>query len=187
MLSEMNVHLLGLLGLIVLKVKLLEMLKRVCESRISDTAQGKPALFHNSNVFTMPHFSSAYSVICVDLAHEYMKLGKSKRANALFNKCANVLKASDVPDEVRLLYLLGRAEVLALGGNVAARYVFCPAFRAVLTRAVGLLTTTRSVSRSPLRKRTGRCRPCGESGCVWSGLNGRRWRAARSPPCSTAR
>lgn len=66
---------------------------------------------------------AAYSVICVDLAHEYVKLGKSKRASALFNKCTNVLKAGEVPDEVRLLYLLGHAEVLALGDNVPARCV----------------------------------------------------------------
>ncbi|KAF8139773.1 peptidase family C50-domain-containing protein [Boletus edulis] len=99
-LIQMNVHLLGLLGLIVLKVRLLEALKRVCE------CQGLPA--------------QAYSVICVDLAREFVKLGKSKRASALFNKCANALKAGEVPDEVRLQYLLGRAEVLALGDNVAA-------------------------------------------------------------------
>lgn len=81
-------------------------------------------VFIHSTVPTMtPFFFTAYSVICVDLAHEYMKLGKSKRASALFNKCANLLKMGDVPDEVRLQYLLGRAEVLALGGNVPARYV----------------------------------------------------------------
>lgn len=62
-------------------------------------------------------------MICVDLAHEYIKLGKSKRAGALFNMCANVLKAGELPEEVRLLYLLGHAEVLALKGNIAARYV----------------------------------------------------------------
>ncbi|KAF8556865.1 hypothetical protein OG21DRAFT_1495257 [Imleria badia] len=98
---QMNVHLLGLLGLIVLKIKLLETLKRVCERQGPVSAQ-------------------VYSVICVDLAHEYVKLGKSKRAGALFNMCANVLKAGELPDEVRLLYLLGHAEVLALKGNVAA-------------------------------------------------------------------
>ncbi|KAI9568353.1 hypothetical protein HD554DRAFT_2172437 [Boletus coccyginus] len=64
-LSQMNVHLLGLLGLIVLKVKLLKILKRVCEHQAPLPAQ-------------------AYSVICVDLAHD---------------KCASVLKAGDVPDE----------------------------------------------------------------------------------------
>ena len=44
-LSEMDVHLLGLLDLIMLKVKLLEMLKRVCKSQMSDMARGKPALY----------------------------------------------------------------------------------------------------------------------------------------------
>ncbi|KAG9309980.1 peptidase family C50-domain-containing protein [Chiua virens] len=100
-LIQMNVHLLGLLGLIVLKVKLLEILKRVCEHQAPVPAE-------------------AYSMICVDLAHEYIKLGKFKRANALFNKCANLLKAGEVPDEVRLQYFLGHAEVLALGDNIPA-------------------------------------------------------------------
>ncbi|KAF9233396.1 peptidase family C50-domain-containing protein [Melanogaster broomeanus] len=100
-LIQMNVHLLGLLGLIVLKVKLLEILKRLCEHQV-------------------PTPMEAYSVICVDLAHEYIKLGKSKRAGSLFSKCANLLKAGEVPDEVRLRYLLGQAEVLALGDNFSA-------------------------------------------------------------------
>lgn len=64
-------------------------------------------------------------MICVDLAHEYVKLGRPKRAGVLFNKCANMLKARDVPDEVRLMYSLGHAEVFALGENAAARYVPC--------------------------------------------------------------
>ncbi|KAF8842467.1 hypothetical protein BDN67DRAFT_965802 [Paxillus ammoniavirescens] len=100
-LIQMNVHLLGLLGLIVLKVKLLEVLKRLCE--------------HQSSVPV-----EAYSVICVDLAHEYIKLGKSKRAGSLLAKCANLVQEGNVPDEVRLRYLLGHAEVLALGDNIPA-------------------------------------------------------------------
>jgi len=116
----MNVHLLGLLGLIVLKVKLLEILKRVCEHQASIPAQGTHGSRHR---IPQAYHYVAYSVICVDLAHEYVKLGKSKRASALFSKCANVLKAGEVADEVRLLYLLGHAEVLALGDNVPARYV----------------------------------------------------------------
>jgi separase len=44
---EMNVHLLGLLGLIVLKVKLLEILKRVCEHQTCIPAQGTRVRFHH--------------------------------------------------------------------------------------------------------------------------------------------
>ena len=71
------------------------------------------------------HHYTAYSVICVNLAHEYVKLGKSTHMRALFSKCASVLKTgANVPDEVQLLYLLGHVEVLALGDNVfPARYV----------------------------------------------------------------
>ncbi|KAL4079672.1 peptidase family C50-domain-containing protein [Scleroderma citrinum] len=108
-LLQMNIHLLGLLGLIVLKVKLLEVLKRLCEQQI-------------------PVPIEAYSTFCVDLAHEYIKLGRPKRAGSIFNRCAAVFKAGTVPDEVRLRYLLGQAEVLALGDNITgSASVYCEA------------------------------------------------------------
>ncbi|KAI6000295.1 peptidase family C50-domain-containing protein [Pisolithus orientalis] len=108
-LLQMNIHLLGLLGLIVLKVKLLEILKRLCEQQT-------------------PVPTEAYSVFCVDLAHEYVKLGKPKRAGSIFNRCTTLLKTEDTPVEVRLRYLLGQAEVLALGDNMpASASVYCEA------------------------------------------------------------
>ncbi|KAF8446447.1 peptidase family C50-domain-containing protein [Boletus edulis BED1] len=91
---------------------------RRCRHQILQKGEGGGA--HPNRNLTKGLPAQAYSVICVDLAREFVKLGKSKRASALFNKCANALKAGEVPDEVRLQYLLGRAEVLALGDNVAA-------------------------------------------------------------------
>ncbi|KAI6117301.1 peptidase family C50-domain-containing protein [Pisolithus croceorrhizus] len=108
-LLQMNIHLLGLLGLTVLKVNLLEILKRLCEQQT-------------------PVPIEAYSVFCVDLAHEYIKLGKPKRAGSIFNRCTALLKTDATPGEVRLRYLLGQAEVLALGDNMAASAsVYCEA------------------------------------------------------------
>ncbi|KAH0826731.1 cysteine peptidase C50 [Lanmaoa asiatica] len=118
-LIQMNDHLLGLLGLIVLKVKLLEILKRVCEHQVPVPAE-------------------AYSVICIDLAHEYIKLGKSKRASALFNKCANVLKAGEVPDEVRLQYLLGHAEVPCARGQCSSEVCMYVTLKGSLEAAVAV-------------------------------------------------
>ncbi|KAI6127502.1 peptidase family C50-domain-containing protein [Pisolithus croceorrhizus] len=110
-LLQMNIHLLGLLGLTVLKVNLLEILKRLCEQQT-------------------PVPIEAYSVFCVDLAHEYIKLGKPKRAGSIFNRCTALLKTDATPGEVRLRYLLGQAEVLALGDNMAASAsVYCEAHR----------------------------------------------------------
>ncbi|KAI6040844.1 peptidase family C50-domain-containing protein [Pisolithus marmoratus] len=108
-LLQMNIHLLGLLGLIVLKVKLLEILKRLCEQQT-------------------PVPVEAYSMFCVDLAHEYIKLGKPKRASSIFNRCTTLLKADARPAEVRIRYLLNQAEVLALGDNMpASATVYCEA------------------------------------------------------------
>ncbi|KAG1823730.1 peptidase family C50-domain-containing protein [Suillus subaureus] len=96
---QMNVHLLGLLGLVLLKIKLLEALKRICERQLVVSA-------------------NLYIIICADLASEYVKLGKSKRANSIFARSSAVLKSSDVSDEVRISYLLRYAEILALGNNI---------------------------------------------------------------------
>ncbi|KAI5995866.1 hypothetical protein EDD15DRAFT_2365317 [Pisolithus albus] len=103
-LLQMNIHLLGLLGLTVLKVNLLEILKRLCQQQT-------------------PVPIGAYSIFCVDPAHEYIKLGKPKRAGSIFNSCTALLRTDATPGEVRLRYLLGQAEVLALGDNIPARYV----------------------------------------------------------------
>ncbi|KAG1788751.1 peptidase family C50-domain-containing protein [Suillus plorans] len=96
---QMNIHLLGLLGLALLKIKLLEALKRICERQ--------------SVVST-----DLYIIICVDLASEYVKLGKTKRANSIFARSSAVLKSNDISDEVRISYLLRYAEILALGNNI---------------------------------------------------------------------
>ncbi|KAG2081359.1 peptidase family C50-domain-containing protein [Suillus cothurnatus] len=96
---QMNVHLLGLLGLVLLKIKLLEALKRICERQLVVSA-------------------NFYIIFCVDLASEYIKLGKTKRANSIFARSSAVLKSSDVSDEVRISYLLRYAEILAFGNNI---------------------------------------------------------------------
>ncbi|KAG1861269.1 peptidase family C50-domain-containing protein [Suillus subluteus] len=96
---QMNVHLLGLLGLVLLKIKLLEALKRICERQLVVSA-------------------NLYITVCVDLASEYVKLGRTKRANSIFARSSAVLKSSDVFDEVRISYLLRYAEILALGNNI---------------------------------------------------------------------
>ncbi|KAG1748438.1 peptidase family C50-domain-containing protein [Suillus paluster] len=96
---QMNMHLLGLLGLVLLKIKLLDALKRICERQLVISAD-------------------LYITICVDLASEYVKLGKTKRANSIFARSSAALKLNDVSDEIRIRYLLRYAEILALGNNV---------------------------------------------------------------------
>ncbi|KAG0699186.1 peptidase family C50-domain-containing protein [Suillus ampliporus] len=96
---QMNMHLLGLLGLALLKIKLLEALKRICERQLVVSAD-------------------LYIMICVDLASEYVKLGKTKRADSIFARSSATLKSSNVSDEIYISYLLRYAEILALGNNV---------------------------------------------------------------------
>jgi len=60
-------------------------------------------------------------MVCVDLASEYVKLGKTKWANSIFTQSSAALKSNDVSDEIQISYLLQYAEILALGNNILAR------------------------------------------------------------------
>ncbi|KAH7913084.1 peptidase family C50-domain-containing protein [Hygrophoropsis aurantiaca] len=98
-LLQMNSYTLGLLGMVLIKLQILEGLKRLCEQQ---------------------HLTSkdAYIMASIDLAHEYLKLGKTKRAGAMFAKSINVFKSQDISDDIRVRYLLKHAEMLALEDNV---------------------------------------------------------------------
>ncbi|KAH7929994.1 hypothetical protein BV22DRAFT_1001613 [Leucogyrophana mollusca] len=98
-LLQMNAHLLGLLGLVLLKVKLLEITKRLCEQQPLSS-------------------KDAYMTAAVDLTYEYLKLGKTKRAGAMFARSLSIIESGDVSDDVRVRYLLRYAEALALADNV---------------------------------------------------------------------
>ncbi|EGO04017.1 hypothetical protein SERLA73DRAFT_84238 [Serpula lacrymans var. lacrymans S7.3] len=101
---QMVIQLLGLHGLVLLKVKLLVVARRLCEQQAFGSKDG------NGSV--------AFILTSVDLAHEHLKLGKLKRANAIFNQCLSIIKTNDVSDDVRVRLLLRYAEALAIAGNV---------------------------------------------------------------------
>jgi hypothetical protein len=60
----MNVHLLGLLGLVLLKIKLLEALKRICERQLVVSANCKCIMFSGNCYFHVSEqFTSFYVLI----------------------------------------------------------------------------------------------------------------------------
>lgn len=95
------------------------------------------------------HSFTAYSVFCVDLAHEYIKLGRPKRAGSIFNRCATVFKVGTVTDEVRLRHLLGQAEILALGENIPGR---CVHERYALTLILNIIKAQACIARHTVWK-----------------------------------
>lgn len=63
-----------------------------------------------------------YIKACIDLAHEYVKLGKADKAGALYNHALSLIRQPIASDEIRILFFLRYTESLALTGNVHQRY-----------------------------------------------------------------
>lgn len=80
-------------------------------------------------LFSLPTFSSKYYwtsdyvQASMDLATEYVKLGKTQRAANIYAHVYNVAKNAYVREETRVLYYLRYAELFATMGNVLKGYV----------------------------------------------------------------
>ena len=57
----------------------------------------------------------------MDLAHEYVTLGKTRRAGLIFNRVLHAVKSNKVSDEISLSFFLRFAESLALGEDPGRR------------------------------------------------------------------
>ena len=71
----------------------------------------------------MTHCKSVieYIVASVDLAHECLKLGKTKRASAIYGPALNVVGNGCISDEVCARFFLRYAESLASVDNILQR------------------------------------------------------------------
>ena len=65
----------------------------------------------------------AYIRASIDLAHEHVKLSKTKRAASIFNQTLNSVKTGQVSDEAVALFYLRFAESLAIAEDVSRRYI----------------------------------------------------------------
>lgn len=67
-------------------------------------------------------FTKDYINVCIELALEYMKLGKTKRATALFNHTLTAVKSGKASEDVCVMFYLRHAESLALAEDISKRY-----------------------------------------------------------------
>jgi separase len=75
-----------------------------------------------SNCNAIPSKSAVgYIATSVDLAHEYLKLGKIKRANAIYGQVLNAIRGGHLSDEICARFFLRYAEALAAVDNVLQR------------------------------------------------------------------
>ncbi|TFK52052.1 hypothetical protein OE88DRAFT_1807932 [Heliocybe sulcata] len=98
-LLEMAAQLLGLLGQVPARVQILNAMRRLAEHHASDNRDG-------------------YVKACVDLAHEYVKLGKIRKAGRIYGQALTVVRSQQASEEAAILFLLRYAESLALADNM---------------------------------------------------------------------
>ncbi|KAJ6525608.1 peptidase family C50-domain-containing protein [Mycena capillaripes] len=98
-LLQLVTRILGLLTHVLLKVHLLDITKRLCEQSSESLTDG-------------------YINVCVELALEYMKLGKTKRATILFTHTLSAVKSGKVSDDACVMFYLRHAESLALAEDI---------------------------------------------------------------------
>jgi separase len=113
-------HLLGLLGLVVVKVKLLDVTRRLCEQHSGTSHDGQWRYWlETNNSFII--YLAGYIVTSVDLAHEYVKLGKTAKASTIYGQALIAIRNGGPSDELRTIFLLRYAESLAIVNNVLRR------------------------------------------------------------------
>jgi separase len=61
-----------------------------------------------------------YIWACVDLAHEYVKLGRLEKASSVYNSTLPMVQnaGSSISEEVRVFFYLRFAESLAMAGSI---------------------------------------------------------------------
>ena len=60
-------------------------------------------------------------MLSIDLAHEYVKLGKMAKASTIYGQTLAVVRNNEPTAEIRTLFLLHYSESLALMNNVLRR------------------------------------------------------------------
>ncbi|KAF9456116.1 peptidase family C50-domain-containing protein [Collybia nuda] len=94
-LLHMTARISGLLALSISKVHILDITRKLCDRQMGSTSDG-------------------YIMTSIDLAHEYVKFGKVKRAAEIFNQILVPIRSGKVSEEACILYFLRFAELLAL-------------------------------------------------------------------------
>jgi separase len=61
-----------------------------------------------------------YVWVCVDLAHEYVKLGRLEKASSVYNSTLPMVQNASIPisEEARVFFYLRFAESLAMAGSI---------------------------------------------------------------------
>ncbi|KAH9478241.1 Separin [Psilocybe cubensis] len=98
-LLQLTARILGLLSLILPKARLLDMTRKLAQRHVGAK-------------------SDEFVISSLDLAHEYVLLGKTKRAASIFYPALEIVRSGQVSDDVAVRFLLRFSESLCVIGDV---------------------------------------------------------------------
>ncbi|KAJ2921923.1 hypothetical protein H1R20_g15170, partial [Candolleomyces eurysporus] len=129
----LTTRVLGLLSLVLPRLQLLAYLRKLCQRQLGSS-------------------SEEFIVSSLELAYEYAKLGKLKRAASVFNTALDIVRNMETSPEVGAFFLLRFAETLALMNNVPrSSAVYIEAYEhseRILTEHKGMSSSQRIQSRA---------------------------------------
>lgn len=108
-------ELLGLMGYVLAKIHLLSVAWKLSEHQEGPASEGKATVI--PCIPCLKHFQE-YIIMSVDLAHEYVKLGRAEKAASIYSQALTAIRNVGTTTEIRTLFLLRYAESLAASGNV---------------------------------------------------------------------
>ncbi|GLB42455.1 putative peptidase family C50 [Lyophyllum shimeji] len=108
-LLQLTARICGFLALILPKVHILDVSRKLCDLQLGIQSDG-------------------YIINSVELAYEYIKLGKTRRAVTIFNQALNAVRSGKASDEASSFFFLRFAESLAMAEDVPrSSTVYCEA------------------------------------------------------------
>ena len=115
----MTIHLVGFIGHVILKLELLQTARQVCEHPSFGQHDGK-CCRQNPARHLMTH-DQDFVRLSIQMAHEYVKLGKLRNASAVYKRSLNSVQIQTVSNDTRVILLLRHAESLTKIGDIDQR------------------------------------------------------------------
>lgn len=120
--SVLTTRILGLLSLVLPRFQLLAFLRKLCQRQLGSASEGERLHSSSSDDGTTNDHVLEFIVASLELAYEYAKLGKLRRATSIFTTALDIVRSGETSPEVAAFFLLRFAETLALMNDVPKRY-----------------------------------------------------------------
>ena len=105
--------------LILPKAHILDMARKLSQRQNGITSDGRFICLHSRCFDGIVY--KGYVATSIDLAHEYVALGKMRRASSIFNQALEVVRDKHASPEVAVRFLLRYSESLAMIEEVPKR------------------------------------------------------------------